>query len=64
MPQNMVGPMREGQGTATLCLRKAAYDDCGNVVAQWSDKTNRMEMVGEPVGRYVPRKLGSQFLHE
>ena len=36
----------------------------GNVVAQWSDKTNRMEMVGDPVGRYVPRKLGSQFLYE
>jgi len=30
--------------------------------AQWSDKTNQMEMVGEPVGRYIPRKLGSQFL--
>lgn len=36
----------------------------GNVVAQWSEKTNRMEMVGEPVGRYVSRRLGSQYLYE
>jgi dihydropyrimidinase/dihydroorotase len=34
----------------------------GNVVAQWSDETNRMEMVGNPVGRYIPRELGHRFL--
>ena len=33
----------------------------GNVVAEWSNRTNSMEMSGDPVGRYVPRKLGSQF---
>ena len=33
----------------------------GNVVAEWSKKSNAMEMVGNPVGRYVARKLGSQF---
>jgi len=33
----------------------------GNIVAEWSNKSNAMEMVGDPVGRYVPRKLGSQF---
>jgi dihydropyrimidinase/dihydroorotase len=36
----------------------------GNIVAKWSDRSNSMEMVGDPVGRYVPRKLGSQFLYE
>jgi hypothetical protein len=35
----------------------------GNVVAEWSNRSNAMEMVGDPVGRYVPRKLGSQFLY-
>lgn len=35
----------------------------GNVVAEWSNRSNSMEMVGDPVGRYVPRKLGSQFLN-
>jgi dihydropyrimidinase len=35
----------------------------GNVVAEWSNRTNSMEMAGDPVGRYVPRKLGSQFLY-
>jgi dihydropyrimidinase/dihydroorotase len=34
----------------------------GNIVAEWSNQTNSMEMVGDPVGRYVPRKPGSQFL--
>lgn len=36
----------------------------GNIVGRWSEKTNRMEMAGEPVGRYISRKLGSQFLYE
>jgi dihydropyrimidinase/dihydroorotase len=36
----------------------------GNVVGEWSDKTGRMEMAGDPVGRYVPRKPGSRFLYE
>jgi len=35
----------------------------GNIVAEWSNKSNAMEMVGDPVGRYVPRRLGSQFLN-
>jgi dihydropyrimidinase/dihydroorotase len=35
----------------------------GNVVAEWSDRSNSMEMVGDPVGRYVPRKPGSQSLY-
>jgi dihydropyrimidinase/dihydroorotase len=35
----------------------------GNVVAEWSNKSNAMEMAGDPVGRYVPRKLGSQSLY-
>jgi dihydropyrimidinase len=36
----------------------------GHVVAEWSDKANKMEMVGEPVGRYVPRTLGSAFFYD
>jgi dihydropyrimidinase/dihydroorotase len=35
----------------------------GNIVAEWSNRSHSMEMVGDPVGRYVPRKLGSQFLY-
>jgi dihydroorotase-like cyclic amidohydrolase len=33
----------------------------GNIVAEWSNQSNAMEMVGDPVGRYVSRKVGSQF---
>ena len=54
----------KASGPLLFVSGQVAYDDRGNVVAQWPDKTNRMEMVGEPVGLYVPRKLGSQFLHE
>src|ERR1051325_5987062 len=32
----------------------------GTVVAEWSTQGNAMEMGGDPVGRYVPRKPGSQ----
>src|SRR5262249_43056465 len=35
----------------------------GNIVAEWSNRSNSMEMVGDPVGRYVPRKPGRQFQH-
>ena len=33
----------------------------GNVVAEWSNRSNSMEMVGDPVGRYVRESFGSSF---